>query len=211
MSSLRAAAGPVAATTVAKARRAPLTLVTPQPWHPPRAPFVLLVLGLLIAGLLTLLAVNTALAQNSFVIHDLEQQAAELADREHLLREEVATQESPQRLAERAVALGMVPSGNPVFLRLADGAVLGEPEPAEAPPAPAAREPAPAPEAAAPAEPPPAEAAPEAAPGPVADPALPGETAPAPPADPAAGDADVPAPASDPAPAGPTGWWVGAR
>lgn len=192
MSSLPAAAGPVAVTSGGTRSAPQLTLVSARPWHPPRAPFVLLVLGLLIAGLLTLLTVNTALAQNSFVIHDLEQQAAELADREHLLREEVATQESPQRLAERAVALGMVPSGNPVFLRLADGAVLGEPEPAEAPPAPVPREPASAPEAAAPADPPPAAAAPPA--GPPAD----------------AGE-PAPEPAPDSAPAGPTGWWVGER
>ena len=35
--------------------------------------------------------------------------------------------ESPQYLAVNAEALGMVPNADPVYLRLSDGAVLGEP------------------------------------------------------------------------------------
>jgi hypothetical protein len=42
--------------------------------------------------------------------------------------------EAPLEVERRARALGMVPAAAPVFLRLSDGAVLGEPVPA--PPAP---------------------------------------------------------------------------
>ena len=39
--------------------------------------------------------------------------------------------QSPQYLAANAEALGMVPNANPVYLRLSDGAVLGEPSAAD--------------------------------------------------------------------------------
>ena len=39
--------------------------------------------------------------------------------------------QSPQYLAANAEALGMVPNANPVYLRLSDGAVLGQPTAAE--------------------------------------------------------------------------------
>jgi hypothetical protein len=37
----------------------------------------------------------------------------------------------PQRVAGEAKEMGMVPPGNPAFLRLSDGKVLGKPEPAK--------------------------------------------------------------------------------
>jgi hypothetical protein len=129
-----------------------LVVVPPRPWttqpvptaptarrapRAPRAPFVLLVLTLLVGGLVTLLLLNTALAQGAFVVHDLESRSAQLADREQALQQEVAVEASPARLAKRAKRLGMVPSENPVFLRTSDGRVLGVPQPAAAPPRPA--------------------------------------------------------------------------
>lgn len=42
----------------------------------------------------------------------------------------VAVLSSPQSLAEKAEGLGMVSNVNPVYLRLSDGAVLGQPSPA---------------------------------------------------------------------------------
>ena len=41
--------------------------------------------------------------------------------------------DSPQNLAANAEGLGMVSNGNPVFLRLSDGAVLGAAGPARPP------------------------------------------------------------------------------
>ena len=50
---------------------------------------------------------------------------------EQTLLQQVANEESPESLQKRADQLGMVPVSAPVFLRLADGAVLGTPVPAE--------------------------------------------------------------------------------
>jgi hypothetical protein len=50
---------------------------------------------------------------------------------EQKLLQNVAQQEAPESLQKRAADLGMVPVTAPVFLRLADGAVLGTPTPAQ--------------------------------------------------------------------------------
>ena len=72
-------------------------------------------------------------AQDAFAVSALEQKASELADREQALTQQVAAADSPEKLEERARRLGMVPSENPVFLRLADGKVLGKPVPGKRP------------------------------------------------------------------------------
>lgn len=104
----------------------------------PRAPFITLVVLLLAGGLLGLLALNTALAQDAFRLHSLNAEAKTLADREQELAREVETLRTPRNLAARARELGMVPSGTPAFLRLEDGKVLGAEVPAQAPAAPPA-------------------------------------------------------------------------
>jgi hypothetical protein len=91
---------------------------------------------LLAAGLFVLLMLNTTLAENSFVVHDLQRNTAELADREQALQQEVALAGAPHVLAERARGLGMVANTNPVFLDLRDRRVLGVPQQAVAPPPP---------------------------------------------------------------------------
>jgi cell division protein FtsB len=131
------AAGPDGARArqhIPQPRQRPKLQVVPHaPRRAAKAPFVVLVLSLLTAGLLALLLLNTVLAQDSFVLHALEKRTAELADEEQALQEQVAAEAAPQVLAPRARALGMVPSQNPVFLRLADGRILGVPRPAVAP------------------------------------------------------------------------------
>jgi len=122
------AARPVPELTPGPRRGPRLTVVAGPVTRPARAPFVLLVLTLLGGGLVGLLMLNTLLAQDAFVLHDLQAQTAALADREQALQQEVALAASPQRLAAVAGALGMVPSGNPAFLR-ADGTVLGVAKP----------------------------------------------------------------------------------
>jgi cell division protein FtsL len=96
--------------------------------RPARAPFALLVVGLLTAGLIVLLMLNTKLAENSVRIQKLNRQVAALAEQEQALRQQVAAEESPQRLAEKARRQGMVPGRNPVFLDPRDGSVHGRPE-----------------------------------------------------------------------------------
>jgi hypothetical protein len=98
-----------------------------------RTAVVVLSLLLLGAGLLTLLLVNTALAQGSFRLHDLQATSDRLADEQQALRESIDAAAAPQQLAKDARALGMVPSQSAAFVRLSDGKVLGVAEPATAP------------------------------------------------------------------------------
>lgn len=117
-------------------RRPPLALVPPRRPSPAalgRTPFVALVVSLLAAGLLGLLVLNTALAQDAFRLHTLKQESRALEDREEALLREVEALRAPSELAARATALGMVQAGPPAFLRLSDGAVLGADTPAEVP------------------------------------------------------------------------------
>lgn len=98
-----------------------------------RAGFVLGASALLAGGLITLLMLNTALAQGSFRLHDLRSTSRQLADQSQALNEDIAWQATPQRLATKATALGMVPSDSVAFLRLSDGRLLGVAQPAPAP------------------------------------------------------------------------------
>jgi hypothetical protein len=111
-----------------------LTVVPPLRAPAPKAPFVLLVGALLIAGLGGLLFLHTAIAEDSFRLHDLTDRSAVLTDREQALEQEIAALAAPQRLATRARTLGMVRSENPAFIRTADGRILGKPKAGVAPP-----------------------------------------------------------------------------
>lgn len=104
-----------------------LRVVDDAPFRPPRMPFVLFVVVLLVAGLVGLLLLNTGLQQGTFRVTELNKQAQQLRDQQEALEHQVRTLEAPQNLADRALRLGMVPNPNPVFLRLSDGKVLGVP------------------------------------------------------------------------------------
>ena len=117
----------------AGARRGSLRIAPPPAPRIARGPFVAAVLAVLAAGLLGLLLLNTVLAQGSFHLHALQVQGKQLADQEQDLQHDVDTLQAPAALAAQAQAQGMVPGGPPVFLRLPDGAVLGDPTPAPAP------------------------------------------------------------------------------
>lgn len=134
-----------AARATAPARRAParkaaprrpnLRVVTPVPSRAPRAPFVLFSMLLVGAGLVSLVLLNTVVAQDAFLVHDLDRATAALAEREQILRQEVAALEAPASVADRAARLGMVPAGDPVFVTV-DGRVLGNAVAATSPPPP---------------------------------------------------------------------------
>ena len=85
----------------------------PAPKHAPRVPFVLLLLGLLVGGLIMLLVLNTASAANELRRHDLAAQDDNIAATVEQLRNEVAASMAPNNLARVASQLGMVPAGNP--------------------------------------------------------------------------------------------------
>ena len=138
MSGRSAAVAGATRTVAGIGRHAPprLSLIPPLRTTTPRAPFVVLLGVLLTGGLVGLLFLHTALAEGSFLLHDLQTRSTVLADREQTLTQEVAQAAAPRRLAARAEALGMVRSENPAFIRLSDGQVLGKPKPGVAPPPP---------------------------------------------------------------------------
>lgn len=128
-------------------RLARLSLVPPMATGTPRAPFVALVVALLVGGLGALLFLHTALAEDSFRLHDLKVRSALLDDQEQALEQDIELAAAPQRLSARARRLGMVRSENPAFVRLADGRILGKPKAGVAPPPPPTTAAAPTPSA----------------------------------------------------------------
>jgi hypothetical protein len=73
------------------------------------------------AGLIALLVINTALAQDAFILKDLKQQAQVLTDQREAILREVARKSSPDQLSQSAAQLGMVASTNPRFLDMSAG------------------------------------------------------------------------------------------
>ena len=147
---VRGSAAPATVPTVR--RRAVLSVVPAREPAGSRAPFVVAVVGILVAGLLGLLMLNTVVAKDSFRLHALQVEGRKLADREQVLTREVEALRAPSALAARASAMGMVQAGPPAFLQLPDGTVLGSPTPAQAPVAEGEPAPAPGPAATAPDE-----------------------------------------------------------
>jgi len=107
--------------------RARLSVVPRRRTQAPRVPFVTLVTLVLVAGVVGLLLFNTSMQQASFAASTLEEQARTLTAREQTLRMELDDLRDPQRVAESAQQMGMVPALSPAFLNLADGSVVGEP------------------------------------------------------------------------------------
>jgi hypothetical protein len=102
----------------------------------PRAPrhrLLLVCTGVLAIGLLGVLLLNTVISQGAFRQHELEVALILISEEEEALARAVQQAEAPIEVERRARELGMVPAAAPVFLRLSDGAILGEPVPAPAP------------------------------------------------------------------------------
>ncbi|MBR7838802.1 hypothetical protein KDL01_36380 [Actinospica durhamensis] len=96
-------------------------------------PFALLVLGVLAAGLIALLSLNTAMGENSIRTQKAEQRQAQLTDREQQLSQQLSGLSAPGALASAAAAQGLVPNPQPAFLNPTTGAVLGVASPAPSP------------------------------------------------------------------------------
>ncbi|WBP89287.1 FtsB/FtsL family cell division protein [Kitasatospora cathayae] len=160
-----------------------------------RTPFAVLVVVLLAAGLLGLLALNTALNEGSFELSRLQKQTTKATDEQQSLQHEIDQSSAPDALARRAGELGMVPAGGMAFLDVPNGGkVLGTPGSAkDSPPVKKStvepwpmKQPSPGAQSVAPAQP---SAAPSASPS--AQPsAQPTSQAPAPPPTPAASAGD---------------------
>lgn len=106
-----------------------LTVVPKATTRLRRIPFVFVVVGILALGLIGLLVLNTTLQQGTYAVSNLRDRASALQDRQQHLQVQVAQLQSPQRLAEQALRLGMVDGGSPAFLSLATGQIVGHPTP----------------------------------------------------------------------------------
>jgi hypothetical protein len=106
---------PVRTVAARTPRRSVLALV-PSPMQARRAPFVALLLVLLAGGLVALLLLNTASAQDAFKLHALQNKEAALAQDIQVYSSMGDGLDNPATLAARASALGMVTGGIPVFL-----------------------------------------------------------------------------------------------
>jgi Na+-transporting NADH:ubiquinone oxidoreductase subunit NqrC len=103
-----------------------------RPRHP-RAPFILLLVGLLGGALVSLLVISTTLAEGSYQITHLQQENTVLARQEQVLTDQVAQASSPAQIAQEAQALGMRQNPNLQFINLTTGKIVaGKPTPAQA-------------------------------------------------------------------------------
>jgi hypothetical protein len=131
MSSMVVRAFAPAPRRIEEAKAAGLRLVRPVRSRARRAPFVVVVMTVLAIGLVGLIIMSTVLQAQSFEAARLDRQATALQTEQQAIARDVDRLQSPANVASRAIAIGMVPNANPAFLRLSDGKVLGEPEPAE--------------------------------------------------------------------------------
>jgi hypothetical protein len=112
-----------------------LRVAPPAPISAPRAPFIAVVIALVIAGVLGILLINTKTNENSFEISRLQDQQAALDTRQQQLENQLATYDSVGNLDAAAKRLGLVRADAPAYLRLPDGKVIGVPKPGTGQPA----------------------------------------------------------------------------
>lgn len=74
--------------------------------------------GIATAGLMTMFGLNIALTEGAFEVRALKLEVIEMKEFRQAALTELAYVSSPDRLAESAKRLGMVPSGKPRFLEI---------------------------------------------------------------------------------------------
>lgn len=94
----------------------------------PRLGYAVIALGAIVAVAAAQLILSVAMTQGAYEIDHYRIQQQELVREQQLVREQLDALQSPQNLARNAEQLGMVPNTSPVYLRLSDGAVLGQPQ-----------------------------------------------------------------------------------
>ncbi|WP_344198879.1 hypothetical protein [Aeromicrobium alkaliterrae] len=112
------------------ARERALRIVAPARARARRAPFVVVVVSILSAGLVGLVVMSTALQDQAFELARLQTQAQSLEVQQQQLEYEADRLGNPASLAAAAAALGMVPNATPVFLKPDTGEIIGVPTPA---------------------------------------------------------------------------------
>ena len=114
-----------------RARRRPASLLRNR-----RAPFVLLVVALLVGTTLGLLVLNTVIAVDSLKATQLRAENAERAQELQRLEQQVVSGSTPVEVAREAAAAGLVPAGTAGYLVIRpDGTSVlrGTPAPAGTP------------------------------------------------------------------------------
>lgn len=96
--------------------RRPVRTIERRATTAPRAPFAVLVVGLLGGALVGLLLLNTVLAQQAFKLSDLQGDNQRLDERKQALQEDIARETSPEVLHAKARGLGMRDAERPVFI-----------------------------------------------------------------------------------------------
>ena len=120
----------VPGVTATRPRRRPSSLLRHR-----RAPFVLLVVALLVGTTLALLVLNTAIAVDSLKATQLRADNAARSEEVQRLQRRVVSGSTPAEIARAAVAAGLVPAGPAGHLVIQpDGSTVlrGTPEPAPA-------------------------------------------------------------------------------
>jgi hypothetical protein len=110
-----------------------LRVAPPLPVSVPRAPFIALILVVVVGGVLGILMVNTKINENAFRLDRLQEQQASLDVQEQQLKQQIAQAENPGNLTATARKLGLVET-TPVQITLPDGRVTGMMTPASGAP-----------------------------------------------------------------------------
>ncbi|RUR00821.1 hypothetical protein [Labedella endophytica] len=93
----------------------------------PKLSYALWTVGGVGAIFIAQLLLSVALSHGAYEVSSLRSQITELGWQKESLGEQLETLSSPQYVASAAQGLGMVVNSTPAYLRLSDGAVLGEP------------------------------------------------------------------------------------
>ena len=93
----------------------------------PRVFYAIVTVGVIFGIIVSQLLMSVVVSSGAYEIAELQQQNKELGRTYQSMTQDLDRLASPQNLAANAEALGMVTNSTPVYLRLSDGAVLGEP------------------------------------------------------------------------------------
>ncbi|QMU98470.1 hypothetical protein FVO59_15725 [Microbacterium esteraromaticum] len=114
---------PAPRTEPPRPRLAPVT--APAARRRPRLAYAALAVGGALAIGAAQMGISLATTQDAFVLAGLNSQQHELGLQKQALHEQLVGMSSPQALAAKADAMGLVVAGSASYLRLSDGQVLG--------------------------------------------------------------------------------------
>ena len=105
-----------------------LGVAPPLPVSIARAPFVALLLTIVVAGVVGILVLTAMINANQFRLNNLQSQQAGLDAQEQTARQTLTQQQSPGSLVAAAQKLGLVPAGTLAYIQLPDGRLVGTPQ-----------------------------------------------------------------------------------